>query len=56
LDKNGHIRYKHIGEGAYEETAHVIEYLMVEQDARHTKRETSSRQRRVLSGCFVPRD
>jgi hypothetical protein len=31
LDKNGHIRYKHIGEGAYQETARVIEQLMAEE-------------------------
>lgn len=32
IDKNGHLRYKHIGEGAYEETAAVIELLMAEPD------------------------
>ncbi len=30
IDKNGRIRYKHIGEGAYGETARVIEALMAE--------------------------
>ena len=33
LDKNGHIRLKHIGEGAYEETERVIRALMAEPDA-----------------------
>jgi hypothetical protein len=32
LDKNGHIRYKHIGEGAYGETETVITSLMAEPD------------------------
>lgn len=32
LDKRGHIRYKHIGEGAYEETESVIRQLMAEPD------------------------
>lgn len=32
LDKAGHIRYKHIGEGAYEETEAVIQTLMAEPD------------------------
>lgn len=32
LDKEGHIRYKHIGEGAYDETAAVISYLMREPE------------------------
>lgn len=32
LDKAGHIRYKHIGEGAYDETAAVISYLMGEPE------------------------
>jgi hypothetical protein len=30
LDKSGHIRYKHIGEGAYDETEAVIRVLMAE--------------------------
>ena len=30
LDKNGHIRFKHIGEGAYEETEAYIQALMAE--------------------------
>jgi hypothetical protein len=30
LDKNGHIRYKLIGEGAYGETEQVIKVLMAE--------------------------
>jgi thiol-disulfide isomerase/thioredoxin len=30
LDKNGHIRYTHIGEGAYEETELVIKALLAE--------------------------
>ncbi|MCK5919543.1 MAG: redoxin domain-containing protein [Methylococcales bacterium] len=30
VDKNGEIRYKHIGEGGYEETARAIEALMAE--------------------------
>lgn len=32
LDKTGQIRYKHIGEGAYEETEAVIQTLMAEPD------------------------
>lgn len=32
LDKMGHIRFKHIGEGAYEETEAVIQALMAEAD------------------------
>jgi hypothetical protein len=30
LDKNSHIRYQHIGEGAYDETEQVIQLLMAE--------------------------
>jgi hypothetical protein len=30
LDKTGHIRFKHIGEGAYDETEAVIQALMAE--------------------------
>lgn len=30
LDKTGHIRYKHIGEGAYEETEAAIRALIAE--------------------------
>ena len=30
LDKNGHIRYTHIGEGAYEESEAVIQALLAE--------------------------
>ncbi len=30
IDKNGHLRYMHIGEGRYDETAAVIEALMAE--------------------------
>jgi len=30
LNKNGHIRYQHIGEGAYDETEQVIQLLMAE--------------------------
>jgi thiol-disulfide isomerase/thioredoxin len=30
LDKEGHIRYKHIGEGGYQETEEVIEALLVQ--------------------------
>jgi hypothetical protein len=30
LDKNGHIRYQHIGEGAYDESEQVIQILMAE--------------------------
>jgi LPS sulfotransferase NodH len=30
LDKNGHIRYTHIGEGAYEATEAVIQTLLAE--------------------------
>jgi hypothetical protein len=30
LDKRGHIRYKHIGEGAYEETEAAIQALLAE--------------------------
>ena len=30
VDKAGQIRYKHIGEGAYDETARVIEALLAE--------------------------
>ena len=33
LDKTGHIRYKHIGEGAYRETEVVIQALMKESDS-----------------------
>jgi peroxiredoxin len=33
IDKNGHIRYKHIGEGAYAETEAVIQLLMAEPEA-----------------------
>jgi hypothetical protein len=32
IDKNGRIRYKHIGEGAYEETEAFIQQLMAEAD------------------------
>ena len=32
VDKQGHIRYKHIGEGAYEETETIIQLLMAEPD------------------------
>lgn len=32
IDKEGHIRFKHIGEGAYEETAAAIRALMAEPD------------------------
>ena len=32
MDKQGHIRYKHIGEGAYEETETIIQLLMAEPD------------------------
>ena len=32
LDKRGHIRYKHIGEGAYDETEAVIQALMAEPE------------------------
>ena len=31
IDKQGYIRYKHIGEGAYEETARLIEALIAEE-------------------------
>ena len=30
VDKNGHIRYTHIGEGAYDETELVIQALLAE--------------------------
>ena len=30
IDRNGNIRYKHIGEGAYEDTAKYIEALIAE--------------------------
>ena len=30
VDRNGNIRFKHIGEGAYDETARYIEELMAE--------------------------
>jgi hypothetical protein len=30
LDKDGHIRYKHIGEGAYAETEAAIKALLIE--------------------------
>jgi hypothetical protein len=33
IDKRGHIRYQHIGEGAYEETEAIIVALMEEPDA-----------------------
>ena len=32
IDKNGRIRYQHIGEGAYDETEALILQLMVEQE------------------------
>ena len=32
IDKNGRIRYKHIGEGAYDETEAAIIQLMAEQE------------------------
>ncbi|MCI0395466.1 MAG: redoxin domain-containing protein [Chloroflexi bacterium] len=32
VDKQGHIRYKHIGEGAYVETEAIIQALMAEPD------------------------
>ena len=32
LDKTGHIRYTHVGEGAYSETEAVIQALMAEPD------------------------
>lgn len=32
IDRNGNIRYKHIGEGAYDETARYIEELIAEKD------------------------
>lgn len=31
IDKNGHIRYKHIGEGAYQETEAAIKALLAEK-------------------------
>ena len=31
IDKQGHIRYKHIGEGRYEETETAIKALLAEQ-------------------------
>jgi peroxiredoxin len=31
VDKNGHIRYVHIGEGGYEETEEVIQALLAEE-------------------------
>jgi hypothetical protein len=30
IDKQGHIRYRHIGEGAYEETEEAIKALLGE--------------------------
>jgi hypothetical protein len=33
IDKQGNIRYKHIGEGAYEETEWLIMQLMAESEA-----------------------
>ena len=30
IDKNGHIRYRHIGEGAYQETEAAIQALLIE--------------------------
>ena len=30
IDKNGHIRYMHIGEGAYDETDQLIQALLAE--------------------------
>jgi len=33
LDKRGHIRYTHIGEGAYDETEAVIQALLAEPAA-----------------------
>jgi len=30
IDKRGHVRYQHIGEGAYEETEHAIRALLAE--------------------------
>ena len=30
IDKSGRIRYQHIGEGAYQETEQVIQYLLAE--------------------------
>ncbi len=32
IDKQGNIRYKHIGEGAYDETEQLIKQLMAEPD------------------------
>ena len=32
IDKSGHIRYQHIGEGAYAETERYIQALMKEPD------------------------
>ena len=32
IDKRGHIRYRHIGEGAYEETEVAIQLLMAEEE------------------------
>ena len=32
IDKEGNIRFKHIGEGAYEETEYSIQALMAESD------------------------
>jgi hypothetical protein len=31
IDKNGHIRYQHIGEGAYAETEAAIQSLLAEE-------------------------
>lgn len=31
IDKNGHIRYVHIGEGRYKETEHAIQTLLAEE-------------------------
>ena len=33
IDKQGYIRYKHIGEGAYDETEQLIKQLMAESEA-----------------------
>ncbi|HLN99990.1 MAG TPA: redoxin family protein [Pyrinomonadaceae bacterium] len=38
LDKDGHIRWNHVGEGAYDQTEQVIEKLLAEPDTQENKK------------------
>jgi thiol-disulfide isomerase/thioredoxin len=38
LDKDGHIRWNHVGEGAYDQTEQVIEKLLAEPDTQENRK------------------